>query len=96
MSTYIELEIQTLLNEVEDLGEVGARLIHTLESSLSALTLENINALALFLLQSNNSLKLIEFILRYIENDHFPIPWPYFWKLWGGSVLSWMNARSAL
>ncbi|WII73735.1 hypothetical protein QJS83_07580 [Bdellovibrio sp. 22V] len=78
MSTYIELEIQNLLNEVEELDQVADRLIQSLESNPDRFTLDNINSLARFLIQSRQSLKLVEFVLRHIDNESFPIPWPYF------------------
>ncbi|WP_415061906.1 hypothetical protein [Bdellovibrio sp.] len=83
MSTYIELEIQNLLNEVEDLDEVGERVIQSLESSPEHFTLDNINSLARFLIQSQHPLKLVHFVLRYIDNENFPIPWPYFLEALG-------------
>lgn len=78
MSTFIELEIQNLLNEVTDLDEVGTRLIQHLESSQEHFTAEHINALARFLLKSQSPTLLIGFVLRHLENPSFAIPWPYF------------------
>ncbi|WP_374073926.1 hypothetical protein [Bdellovibrio bacteriovorus] len=83
MSTYIELEIQNLLNEIDDLDVVGERLIQHLEASPDHFTLDNINALSRFLLKSQHPVKLVNFVLRYIDNEHFPIPWPYFLEALG-------------
>ncbi|UXR63133.1 hypothetical protein EZJ49_08595 [Bdellovibrio bacteriovorus] len=78
MSTYVELEIQSLLRQSEDLTEVATQLISSIESSPDHFTLDNINALSRFLIQSRNEHLLIDFVLRHIENESFPIPWPYF------------------
>lgn len=78
MSTFIELEIQNLLKQTEDLGEVGSRVVSSIESSPDNFTLDNINALSRFLLSAGLQALLIEFVLRHIENEAFPIPWPYF------------------
>lgn len=78
MSTYLELEIQNLLNEVEDLDQVGTRLIQNLESSPEHFTRDNLNALARFLLKAQLPHKLIDFVIQHIENESFPVPWPYF------------------
>lgn len=78
MSTFIELEIQNLLNETADLFEVGERLITHLESSEENFNAENITALARFLLKSESPTLLIAFVLKHLENESFPIPWPYF------------------
>lgn len=83
MSTYVELEIQNLLNEITDLDQVAERLIQNLEASPEQMTLDNINSLARFLIKAQNPLKLVEFVLRYIDNEHFPIPWPYFLEALG-------------
>ncbi|MFV8258084.1 hypothetical protein ACNQKP_09765 [Bdellovibrio bacteriovorus] len=82
MSTYVELEIQNLLNQgsgqTVDLAEVASRLVSSIESSPDHFTLDNITALSRFLIQSGNELVLVEFVLRHLENESFPIPWPYF------------------
>lgn len=83
MSTYIELEIQNLLNEVHDLRDVGSRLIQYLESHPDNLTLDNINALAKFLISANLPALLIEFVLHTLDNESLPIPWPYFLEALG-------------
>lgn len=78
MSTNVELEIQNLLNEIEDLDVVSDRLINFLESSPTNLTSANISAVALFLNHAGRSQKLLQFVLRNIENKNFVIPWPHF------------------
>lgn len=78
MSTYIELEIQNLLNETHDLKDVADRLIQFLESHPDNLTLDNINGFAKFLINADQPWLLVQFVLHYIDNEHFPIPWPYF------------------
>ncbi|MNK19545.1 hypothetical protein D3C87_377670 [compost metagenome] len=78
MSTYVELEIQSLLNHTESLDQVAEQLISGLENSPENFTAENIQALARFLLQSGLYLPLTEFILRHLDDESFPIPWPYF------------------
>ncbi len=78
MSRFVELEIQNLLKQTEDLGEVGSRLISSIESSPDNFTLDNINSLSRFLLRAGLAALLIEFVLRHIENESIPIPWPYF------------------
>ncbi|XGC79711.1 hypothetical protein ACES2L_10260 [Bdellovibrio bacteriovorus] len=78
MSTYIELEIQNLLNEVTDLDVVCDRIIDYLEASPDRFTQDNINALSKFLINSRSYLRLVAFVLRHIDNENFPIPWPYF------------------
>ncbi|KYG67750.1 hypothetical protein AZI87_00240 [Bdellovibrio bacteriovorus] len=83
MSTFVELEIQNLLNEGTDLQQASERLIQNLESSSEGLTLDNVTALAKFLIQAEQPHLLIEFILRYIDNESFPIPWPYFLEALG-------------
>nr|WP_295899962.1 hypothetical protein [uncultured Bdellovibrio sp.] len=83
MSTYIELEIQNLLNEIDDLDQVGERLIQHLEASPDHFTQDNIYSLCRFLLKSKYPIKLVNFVLRYVENEHFPIPWPYFLEALG-------------
>ncbi|MGZ3774679.1 MAG: hypothetical protein ACXVCY_12690 [Pseudobdellovibrionaceae bacterium] len=83
MSTYVELEIQNLLNEEQDLALVCDRLTENLESSADLLTLDNVNSLARFIINSKQPLKLIHFVLRHIDNENFPIPWPYFLEALG-------------
>lgn len=83
MSTYVELEIQNLLNQVDDLGEVASRLILGIESTPDRFTLDNINALSRFLLLSEQESALVDFVLRHIENENFHIPWPYFLEALG-------------
>lgn len=78
LSTYVELEIQNLLNEHSDVGEVGRRLLQTIESSPDYLTLDNINSAARFLHLSGLHQQLVEFIARHLDNESFSIPWPYF------------------
>lgn len=83
MSTYIELEIQKLLKEFDDLSEVEQRLIMHVESSTEQQTAENINAVARFFLHARHPLRLIDFVLRHIDNPSFPVPWPYFLEALG-------------
>ncbi|MGZ3769503.1 MAG: hypothetical protein ACXVCP_04355 [Bdellovibrio sp.] len=78
MSTYIELEIQNLLNEEFDLDQVCDRLVQIIENFPDGFSAENINCLARFFVNAQQYTKLIHFVLRYIENESFPIPWPYF------------------
>lgn len=78
MSTYIELEIQNLLNEEQDLSKICDRLIQNIEHSPDHFTQDNINSLARFFIKSQKPVKLIQFILSHIDNESFPIPWPYF------------------
>ncbi len=78
LSTYVELEIQNLLNEYSDIDEVGRRLLQNIESSPDYLTLDNINSLARFLNLSGLHLQLVEFVARHLDNESFTIPWPYF------------------
>lgn len=78
MSTYIELEIQNLLNEVQDIELVGQQLVSNLESSSEKLTPENINSVSNFLLCARLPEVLVSFVLRFLENESFTIPWPYF------------------
>lgn len=78
MSTYIELEIQNLLKEAHNLDDVAERLIGYLEAHPENLTLDNITALSRFLLSAKLHSVLVGFVLHYIENESFPIPWPYF------------------
>lgn len=78
MSKFIELEIQKLLNEKIDLSHICDRLIQKIEQSNEYHTLDNINALARFLLNTNQPIKLIQFVVHHIDNESFPIPWPYF------------------
>lgn len=78
MSTFIEIEIQNLLNDTSDLYEVGQRLITHLESSPDYFTADNITALARFLLKSEAPTLLIGFVVRHLEDENFKIPWPYF------------------
>lgn len=78
LSTYVELEIQNLLNECSEVDEVGRRLIQNIESSPDYLTLDNINSLARFLNLSGLHVLLVEFISRHLDNESFSIPWPYF------------------
>lgn len=77
MSTYVELEIQNLLNESSDIDEVGRRLLQNIESSPDYLTLDNINSVARFLNLSGLHQQLVEFIARHLDNESFAIPWPY-------------------
>lgn len=78
MSTYVELEIKNLLNEIDDVEIVANRLIEHLESSPDLLTQDNINAICRFLLSSQNPARLINFVLKHIDNETIAIPWPYF------------------
>ncbi|MBO9667778.1 MAG: hypothetical protein J7501_13320 [Bdellovibrio sp.] len=87
MSTYVELEIQNLLNETSDLDDVATRLISSLESSPDQFTLDNLNSLARFLNQTGRHLQLVEFILKHIENESFHVPWPYFLEALGHASL---------
>ncbi|MDG0816090.1 hypothetical protein [Bdellovibrio svalbardensis] len=87
MSNFIELEIQNLLNQTQDLDEVAARLTSTIESSPDHFNLDNITAFARFLNFSGKHQKLVEFILSHLENESFPIPWPYFLEALGHATL---------
>ncbi|MEK2688220.1 hypothetical protein [Bdellovibrio sp. GT3] len=87
MSTFVELEIQNLLNETSDLDEVASRLISTLDSSPEQISLDNINALARFLNLSGRHLQLAEFVLKHIDNETFPVPWPFFMEALGHASL---------
>ncbi|QDK38327.1 hypothetical protein [Bdellovibrio sp. NC01] len=87
MSTFIELEIQNLLNQTQDLDEVAARLTSALESSPDQFTSDNITAYARFLNASGRHHKLTEFILHHLDNENFPVPWPYFFEALGHSTL---------
>lgn len=87
MSTFIELEIQNLLNETQDLDEVAARLSTSFESSPDQLTSENVNALARFLHLSGKHHALTQFVLHNLQNENFPIPWPYFMEALGHSTI---------
>lgn len=78
MSTNVELEIQNLLNEIKDLDAISDRLINFLESAPTNLTSANIASVALFLNQAGRSQKLLQFVLRNIDNKNFTIPWPHF------------------
>lgn len=78
LSTYVELEIQSLLNHTESLDQVAEQLISNLESSSDNFNSENIQALARFLLQSGLYLQLTDFVLRHLDDESFAIPWPYF------------------
>lgn len=87
MSTFVELEIQNLLNETSDLNEVATRLISSLESSPDQISLDNINALARFLNLSGRHVQLASFVIKNIDNEGFPIPWPYFLEALGHASL---------
>ncbi|HEY1080348.1 MAG TPA: hypothetical protein VGE46_09620 [Bdellovibrio sp.] len=87
MSKYVELEIQNLLNHHDDLDVVCDQLIQGLEKSPEHFTSDNIAAAALFLHQAEKPLKLIQFVLRHIENESFPTPWPYFLEALGKAQL---------
>lgn len=78
MSKFIELEIQKLLNEKTDLSHICDHLIQKIEQSNDYLTLDNVNSLARFFINTNQPLKLIHFVVHHIDNENFPIPWPYF------------------
>lgn len=78
MSTYIELEIQNLLNQGEAPSSIGERLVADLESSEEKFTNENIEALSGFLLRSGMYESLIQLVLRHFDKESFHIPWPYF------------------
>lgn len=78
MSTYIEIEIQKLLNETSDLDEVAMRLFQTVEGSPENLNPDNITGLSKFLLNSGRYQKLINFVIRHMDEGQFFIPWPYF------------------
>ncbi|QLY24226.1 hypothetical protein [Bdellovibrio sp. KM01] len=88
MSIFVELEIQNLLNETSDLDEVAVRLISSLESSPDQISLDNINALARFLNHSGRYLQLAEFVIKNIDNENFPIPWPYFMEALGHATIT--------
>lgn len=83
ISTYIELEIQQLLNEELEPSQVCDRLIQNLENFKELLTPDNIASLSRFFLKSEQPLKLIQFVLRHIDNERFPVPWPYFLEALG-------------
>lgn len=83
LSTYIELEIQNLLKEGLDLVQICDQLIQNLENSTDHFTLDNINSLARFFISAHQPIKLIQFILRHIDNENFPLPWPYFLEALG-------------
>lgn len=87
MSIFVELEIQNILNETSNLDEVAVRLISALESNPDQLTLDNITASARFLNQSGRHVQLVEFVLRHMENESFPLPWPYFLEALGHASL---------
>lgn len=90
MSTYVELEIQNLLNEDDgnlgNLRHIGERLVQNLEDSPDRLTLDNLNSLSKFLISANEPGLIVDLVLRYIENESFPIPWPYFLEALGMMV----------
>lgn len=78
MSAFIELEIQALLNEYSDAALTADRLIQNLEASEENMSAENVEALARFLWHCGFHSTLLDFILRHLENENFPVPWPYF------------------
>ncbi|NUN05676.1 MAG: hypothetical protein HUU57_07935 [Bdellovibrio sp.] len=88
MSKFVEIEIQKLLNDHQDLDIVCDHLIQHLEKSPEHFTSDNIAATALFLHQAEKPLKLIQFVVRHIENESFPTPWPYFLEALGKAQLN--------
>lgn len=78
MSKYIELEIQSQLLEERDLNKVAHRILQYLNAHPENLTSESVTAYSQFLLNANLTTTLINFVLENIENESFPIPWPYF------------------
>lgn len=79
MSNYIELEIQSILNEIDDLDYASDRLIHNLESS-DSMDAENITALAKFLYNAKAHSKLVHFCIKLFQNEKPFIPWPYLFE----------------
>lgn len=77
MSQFIELEIQNILNETSDLDEASIKLIQLLEATPEQFNTDNISALARFLVSAGKFKTLIEFILRHLSEENFPIPWAY-------------------
>ena len=78
MSTFIELEIYALLNEHGDPALVADKLIQNLEASEDTLTPENLEGLSAFLWHCGFHATLLNFILRHLDDENFPIPWAYF------------------
>lgn len=87
MSTFIELEIQNLLNQTQDLDEVVERLTQSLESSPDFFNSDNIISYARFLNISGKYTELIKFILRHLDNENFLVPWSYFLEALGQTTL---------
>lgn len=78
MSTFIELEIYALLNELGDPALVADKLIQNLEASEDTLTPENLEGLSAFLWHCGFHATLLDFVLRHLDDENFPIPWAYF------------------
>lgn len=78
MSTFIELEIQNLLNAQEDLEQVADKVIASVESNPDNLSSDNITSLSRFLLRTGLYRKLVDFVLRHLDNESFQTPWAYF------------------
>ncbi|MFS4457621.1 hypothetical protein [Bdellovibrio sp. HCB2-146] len=78
MSTFVELEIQSLLSAQEDLEQAADKLISSVESSPDNFSPDNITALARFLNRTGLYRKLVDFVLRHLDNESFPTPWPFF------------------
>lgn len=87
MSTFLELEIYALLKEHQqengDAAVAADRLIQNIEDSEELMTAENIQSLAAFLWHCGYHATLLDFILRHIGNENFPIPWSYFAQVLG-------------
>lgn len=78
MSTFIELEIQNLLNAQEDLEQVANKVINAIESNPDNLSSDNVTSLSRFLIRTGFYRKLVDFVIRHLDNESFPTPWAYF------------------
>lgn len=79
MSTLVELEIKSLLDELGSPEAITPRLISFIEDpENAAMTKIGNQALARFLLLSGQPTALIKFITRHLDDPKFPIPWAYF------------------